>query len=318
MPHGTVDPNPKAKFTKDPDHGWLFGDHPELDPDRRARLQQLLLDRKQQCFAYSLSDMPGYSGIDGDFRIELDSDKPVFCKPRRYSPGEQKVTAEKCGELRDAGIIVRAPPSCKYACRPTLPAKKSPEGLWVDYRFCIDYRPVNERTIADRYGLHLPEDLYRQVGDAQVFSKIDLRGAFHQIPIAAEDQPKTAFWWDNQLWMYTRMPYGLVSGSAKCQRVMDTEIAAAGLSNCALCFVDDLLVYSDSADEHIEHVTAVLDMLHRCGLRAHPDKSIFFTDSIEFLGHNISPLGLSPHESKVAAIKALSSPANLTELRSKL
>jgi hypothetical protein len=317
-PHGTVSPDPEGQYQKDPENGWLVGNHPDLTPAHRQKLQELLIARKHKCFAYKLADMPGYSGPDGEFAIELTTSDPIRCKPRRYSPGELRVIDEKCGELRDAGFIVRAPPSCQYACCPTLPAKKSPEGLWVDYRFCIDYRPINERTVPDRYGLHLPEDLFHWVGNARVFTKLDLRGAFNQIPIRVEDQCKTAFWWSNALWMFTRMPYGLVSGSAKCQRVMDLLLQDAGLSHFASTFVDDVLLIADSVPEMLDRIALVLDAFHAVGLRLHPDKSIFFVDRVEFLGHAVSASGISPHESKVAAIQALSAPANLAELRSKL
>lgn len=318
MPHGAVNQDPDSQLHKDEEHGWFVGAHPELTPEYREKLQQLLVARKHTCFAYHLADMPGYCGLDGEFTIELTTDRPILTKPRRYSPAEVKVRDAKCAELRDAGYITPAPPGTQYQSAPTMPGKKAPDGTWTDRRLCQDYRAINSHTKPDRYGLHLADDLFRQVGDARFFSKIDLRGAFHQIPIRKADQPKTAFWWGNQLWCYTRMPYGLVSGSAKCQRVMDTELAAAGLTGCALCFVDDLLVYSNSVEEHLQHVAAVLDMLHNCGLRAHPEKSIFFTEKVEFLGHLISAQGLSPHEAKVAAIRALSSPTCLTELRSKL
>jgi hypothetical protein len=251
LPHGAVDPDPGSELTQSKDHGWWVGNHSGLTPARRAELDALLLERKHKSFAYALADMPGYHGKDGDFSIELTHNEPIISKKRRYSPAECRVRDEKCCELRDAGFIVRAPPNCQYQCAPTMPCKKAPDGSWSDHRFCIDYRPVNACTKADRYGLHLPEDLFRQVGDARVYSKIDLRGAFNQIVVEEGSRPCTAFQWGNEVWMYTRMPYGLVSGSAKCQRVMDTEIALAGLQHCALCFVDDLLVYSDTVEEHM-------------------------------------------------------------------
>ncbi|KXZ41422.1 hypothetical protein GPECTOR_476g406 [Gonium pectorale] len=131
-------------------------------------------------------------------------------------------------------------------------------------------------------------------------------------------QPKTAYWMDNKLMMYTRMPYGLKNASAKFQRVMDYELGKANLSHCAVSFIDDVLIFSETPEEHVQHVAAVLDMLHSCGLRAHPDKSIFGADVIEYLGHNLSSQGISPHHAKVAAILALHPPRNVAELRSQL
>ena len=166
--------------------------------------------------------------------------------------------------------------------------------------------------------MHLPDSLFQQVGKARWFSKIDLRGAFHQVPVKEEDQYKTAFWWNNQLWCYTRVPYGLVNSPATLQRIMDTELSNAGLTDFAVCFVDDLLVYSDTEEEHHEHVRQVLRMLHKVGLRAHPDKSLFCCDAVEYLGFLIGHGHLSPHESKIQAIKQLKSPTNISELRAVL
>ncbi|KXZ52120.1 hypothetical protein GPECTOR_10g1143 [Gonium pectorale] len=132
------------------------------------------------------------------------------------------------------------------------------------------------------------------------------------------DQPKTAYWCDNKLMMYTRMPYGLKNASAKFQRVMDYEIGKAGLDHCAVSFVDDVLIFSESPEQHVRDVAAVLDMLHACGLRAHPDKSIFGADVIEYLGHNLTAQGISPHHAKVAAIMSLQPPTNVSELRAQL
>jgi len=319
-PHGAVVPDPHASKTEQSEHGWRVGNHPDFTPELRAEVDAMLLERKHKSFAYSLKDMPGYCGADGDFKIELTTDKPIIAPRRRYSPAECRIRDEKCCELRDAGFIVPAPPNCPYQCAPTMPFKKAPDGTWTDHRFCIDYRPINAHTKPDRYGLHLPEDLFNQVGNSRVYSVIDLKGAFTQIPVADDgvSREATCFMWGNERWVYTRMPFGLVNGSAKCQRVLDTEIALAGLRHCAFSYVDDCVCHSPCISSHREHVAAVLDMLHDCGLRAHPQKCTFFVEHVEFLGHNLSPEGLSPHEAKVAAIRALSSPANLTELRSKL
>ncbi len=182
----------------------------------------------------------------------------------------------------------------------------------------IDYRAVNRHTQQDHYGLHRPEDILQRIGKARIFSKLDLRQGFLQIGITPEDQPKTAYWCENQLKMYTRMPYGLKNAPAKFQRVMDYEIAKANLTGCAISFIDDVLIWSNSPEQHIQDVSRVLDMLHSCGLRAHPDKSIFGADVIEYLGHNLSASGISPCEAKVSSILALTAPKNVSELRSLL
>ena len=166
--------------------------------------------------------------------------------------------------------------------------------------------------------MHLPEDLFEKVGQSKWFTKIDLRGAFHQIPIHKDDQYLTSWWMGNELWCYTRVPFGLQAAPAYLQRIMDAELQKAGLADFAVCFIDDLLIHSDTQEEHLLHVAAVLDMLHDCGLRAHPDKSIFACEALEFLGFMIGHGFLNPHQAKTRAISELKSPTNVKQLQAVL
>jgi hypothetical protein len=241
----------------------------------RDRLQILLLER-HRAFAYCLQDLVGYCGHMGPMRILLkegaDTTK-IFSPKRRYSPHEQDITQKSGGELRDAGFVKPSPPNTHVASCPTLPSKKDLDGNPTDTRFCIDVRLLNSNTVLDKYGLHLPEDLFQRVGRSRFFTKIDLRGAFLQIPLHPDDQYLTSWWWGNQLWCYTRVNYGLTNAPSVCQRIMDSEIAKAGLSEFCACFIDDLLVHSDTEEEHFVHVAAVLDIvvMLAVGPRAHPD-----------------------------------------------
>jgi site-specific DNA-cytosine methylase len=315
LPEGETGVLPTHRFVKDPDNGWIYGHHPGFTAAQQRKLEEVITARRH-CFAYSMADLPGYTGGMGPFEISLDTDQPVFLSPRRQSPLEKDITDEKCGELLTAGMIAPAPSDTKYASRVTTPAKKDAEGNWTDRRFCVDFRRANEHTPQDRYGLHLPDDLFRSFGDDHIFSKLDLRSGFHQIPIAPDDCCKTSFWWGNKLYMYLRMPFGAKNASAKFQRIMDFEIGRAGLAGRAKSFIDDVMVHSANPEAHIRDVAQVLDMLHSVGLRAHPDKSLFGTDVVEYLGHNVSRGGLTPMAARVLAITALRPPTNVSELRS--
>ncbi|GLC55390.1 hypothetical protein PLESTB_000982200 [Pleodorina starrii] len=307
------------RYEKDPDGGWIWGNSALFDTQSKAALQEVVRSRKGKAFAYSMEELPGYHGGQGPFTLELETERPVVQPPRRYSPKEKEVIAEKTAELVKAGIVVENTGPTVCVVNPVIAAKKDPEtGMWTDHRMAQDYRPVNKVTRADRYGLHRPEDIFHQCAKARVFSKLDLRQGFLQIPIDPADQAKTSYWVGNKIMNYTRMPYGLKNASAKFQRVMDYELAKGGLDHCARAYVDDVLIFSNSVEEHIQHVAAVLDVLHGCGLRAHPDKSIFGADVIEYLGHNMSAQGISPHHAKVSAIMGLKPPRNVSELRSHL
>ena len=312
-PDGTV-ANTDDSIRIDEEHGWAYGMHPGITPEQQRRLEEVLVNNKKS-FAYSNAELPGYSGDMGPYRIELDTDKPIYTPARRYSVLERDIMDEKAGDLRDADII-KPVITTKYVCAPTMPAKKDAQGNWTDRRFCIDYRPLNQHTLTDKYGLPLPDDLFQQIGDSVIFSKLDLRAGFHQIPIAQEDQEKTTFWWGTQTWCYKRVPFGLKNATAYFCRVVDHEVMKAGLTENVKSFVDDILIHSKTVEDHILHVEQVLQMLYDVDLRAHPEKSVFGAATTEYIGHNVSEHGLSPHEAKVAAIRALPAPKDVSELRS--
>ena len=286
----------------------------------RDRFQSMLLQH-HGAFAYSLSDLVGYHGHMGPMRIPLKPGTDIsklFSPKRRYSPHEKDITNKACGDLREVTIIVQAPHDTCVASCPTLPSKKDLDGKPTDTRFCNDVRNINEATVPDKYGLHLPEELFQRVGQSKFFSKIDLRGAFLQMPIHPDDQYLTTFHWGNELWMYTRACYGLRSAPSYLQRIMDAEISKAGLSGFCVCFIDDLLVHSDTEEEHIQHVAAVLAMLLAVGFRAHPDKCIFLCEAVEYLGFLLGTGFLNPHSSKIEAIQALKPPSNVKQLQAVL
>ena len=319
-PDGPTVIPPAPTFTKDTEHGWIYGHHPGATADCQEQFRSMLLTRRSTAFAYSLGELPGYCGYMGPMRIQLKAgySGKLFSPPRRYSPLENDIILEKTGELKVVRIIVRAPPNTSVASCPVLPSKKDLDGNPTDKRFCLDVRNINKGTEPDKYGLPLPETLFDLVGRSRWFTKIDLRGAFHQIPIHPDDQYLTSFWIGHELWCYTRVNYGLTNAPACLQRIMDAELSKAGLSGVASAFLDDVIIHSLTQEEHLQHVAAVLDMLASVGLRAHPDKCLIACDALEYLGYMIGSGYLSPHESKIMAIRALKSPTNLKQLQAVL
>ena len=316
QPDGVTAPAAGTKYWKDPDNEWILGNHPGMSQFQREQFQDMLLARRGPCFAYSLAELTGYTGA--KFVIELEHSRPIRQRQRHHALFEVAIQDQKCVEMMEAGIIRPADIDSQYVSNCTMPAKKDMDGNWTDFRFCIDFRDINSATVADHYGMHLAEDLFQCVGQSTFYSKIDLRGMYHQVLLEKGSQNATCFFWRNQIWCFTRMPFGMKNASAHAQRMMDLEIGKAGLRDNCACFVDDLLVHSNTAEEHLVHVAAVLDMLASCGLKAHPAKSMFACDSVEYLGHNVSAKGLSPHEAKVAAVKGLRVPTNVSELKSVL
>jgi hypothetical protein len=212
-----------------------------------------------------------------------------------------------------------------------MPAKKDEHGNWVERRFCIDYRQINAACKTQQYSMDTPEMLFQRVEGCRFFSALDVRSAFHQLPLSDEPgsagaaagdkasaQSVTAFWWKKELYCFKRLPFGWKNSTAVFSKVMDQVLRDARLEHCAQAFVDDLLIYSQDFDSHVKHVEAVLAALQAAGLRAHPGKSVFCSDKVEYLGHVITPSGIEPQAAKVQAMTQLPAPSNVSQLQSVL
>ncbi len=320
---------PCARWLKDPIHKWVVADHPEASDDDKAEMATMLREQRDS-FAHGLTELPagGYNGRVGAFNIEIDKGlaasssaarprQPIKSRPRHYSVAEREVIDAKVAQLEDAGMVEEcAAAGSDFAACPVLPMKKDAlTGKMTDKRFCIDFRGLNAVTYADPYSVPFAEDLLRGVAGCPFISKMDLCAGFHQIPIDPSSRPLTAFWHNNRLLQYRTMPFGLRNATAKFQRVMDHELRAARCSSFAAAFVDDIIVYTQTWEEHIIAVRKVLQALRGVNMRVHPDKSVFGATCVEFLGVNVSARGMQIATPKVEAIKALAAPRNVPELR---
>ena len=304
-----------AAYKKDEEGGWIWGNHREASEQQMQQMQRMVRQRKG-CFAYSLKDLPGY---EKPINIGRYSGKPAYSKRKQHSEAEKAIIGSKCGELRDAALIQPAGQDSKFASRPTVAAKRdAATGEWTDHRFCVNYVALNKGTETDPYPLPLPEGIFRGFGKARFFTKLDMRSGFHQLVLDEESRAMSAFWWGDQLWCYTRLPFGMKNSSAIFQRVMDEVLQAAGLDGVARAFIDDVIIWGETPEQHVRDVARVLDALAAVGLRVHPDKSIFMAEGVEYLGHVVSPLGLHPAQARVEAFKQLKQPSSKEELKSQL
>ena len=181
-----------------------------------------------------------------------------------------------------------------YASAIVVVRKKDAEGNYTDFRQCGDYRPLNLETTLDRYPLPGIEDIFNAMGGATIFSKLDLRSGYHQMPLRKEDQAKTAFWGaDIILWEWLVVPFGLKNVPPYFQRRMDEVLK--DLPFCR-CYIDDIIIWSTSLEEHLQHLQVVFDRLRKAGPKVHPGKCVFGADSIDFLGHRISADKLEPQQ----------------------
>jgi hypothetical protein len=304
-----------SRWETDPEHKWIYGNHPEMTPAQKEQLKQVLIEERG-AFAYSLSDLVGYCGDLGPAVLHIKMASPCGLD-RNFSPLEKQIGREKVTEMLNAGIVVEVSTlNVRYACAVTMPAKRAPDGSWSDKRFCCGLRPINNNTVVDRYKMPLPDDLFKRMQGATWQSKIDCRSGFFNIPLSEESQAYCTFWWEGKLYRFTRLPFGDVNATAIFQRIMEHELQQAGLSHCTVVFVDDVCIYSRSFEEHLQCLQILLRHFQKMGLRAHPSKSILCSDSMPFLGHVVSADGIQPDQAKVAAMQALPRPTSAEQVRS--
>ncbi|KAG6326427.1 hypothetical protein ID866_12662 [Astraeus odoratus] len=171
---------------------------------------------------------------------------------------------------------------------PVLFIKKKDGSL----RLCVDYRGLNKLTKKDHYPLPLISDLLDSPSHAKIYTKIDLRHAYHLIRIALGDEWKTAFRTCYGSYEWLVMPFSLTNALAAFQRFVNT-IFTDMLDVCVVVYLDDILIYLGNKESHKQHVKEVLQRLHKHGLYAKLEKCKFHLDSVEYLGYHLSPEGLT-------------------------
>lgn len=182
-------------------------------------------------------------------------------------------------------------------------------------RMCVDYRSLNEVTIKNKYPLSRIDDLFDQLGGAGVFSKIDLRLGYHQLKIRQEDIPKTAFSTRYGLYEFTIMSFGLTNAHAHFMNLMN-KVFMEYLDKFIIIFIDDILVYSKSEEEHGEHLRLVLNKLRDHQLYAKFGKCEFWMKEVVFMGHVMSVEGVAVNPSKVEDVLNWESPKSVPQIRS--
>ncbi|KAF5790284.1 putative nucleotidyltransferase, Ribonuclease H [Helianthus annuus] len=224
------------------------------------------------------------------------------------APLELKELKEQLQELLELGFIR---PSVSPWGAPVLFMKKKDGSM----RLCIDYRELNKITIRNRYPLPRIDDLFDQLQGAKCFSKIDLRSGYHQLKIKDSDIPKSAFRTRYGHYEFLVMPFGLTNAPAVFMDLMN-RVFHEFLDKFVIVFIDDILVYSKSKEEHEYHLRTVLEILRQKKLYAKFSKCEFWLNQVAFLGHVVSAEGISMDPAKVEAITKWPTPTSVTEVRS--
>jgi hypothetical protein len=241
-------------------------------------------------------DLPGLPlERDVEFVIELKPSTAPFSKRSyRMPPNELAELKTQLQDLFEKGFI--RPSSSPWGC-PTIFIKKKDQTL----RMCVDYKPLNDVTIKNKYPLPRIDILFDQLTGARVFSKIDLRSGYHQIRIRPEDIPKTAFTTRYGLFEYLVMSLGLTNAPAHFTYLMNS-VFMPELDKFVVVLIDNILIYSKNKEEHAKHLRIVLTRLREHQLYAKFSKCTFWMEEIQFLGHVLSANGIAVDPSKVKDI----------------
>jgi len=151
--------------------------------------------------------------------IDLTDETPVYQMRHRLSKHEWELVDERCKKLHEASLI--QPSSFDFVAAIVMLTKKDSVGLWTERRMCWDYRPLNLVTPHDKYPMPIPEELFDNIGDSNIFTIVDLRQSFNQIVLITKDRKKMAFHGSNKLWEWLVMPFGLKNTVVFFQRIMD-------------------------------------------------------------------------------------------------
>ncbi|XP_073355335.1 uncharacterized protein [Aegilops tauschii subsp. strangulata] len=233
---------------------------------------------------------------------------PPHVRPYRV-PHHQKEEMEKqIKHLLDNKLIRNS--QSPYAALVLLVKKKD-----STMRLCTDFRRLNTVTVKDKFPIPVIEDLLDELHGAKIFSKIDLRSGYHQIRMDPADIHKTAFRTFLGHYEYLVMPFGLSNAPATFQALMNLLFAKYN-RKFVLVFFDDILVFSNTSEEHVEHLKQVLQILRENQLFAKMSKCAFAVSPVEYLGHVVSGEGLATEPSKIKAIVDWPTPTDITKLRS--
>jgi transposase InsO family protein len=273
-----------------------------LTPEQREELTGLLNE-----YQFMFRAKPGRTDL-VRHSVDTGDSRPIRGAPFRLSPAERTKIREDVADMLEGGVI--QPSRSAWGASVVLAKKK--DGT---LRFCVDYRKLNAATVRDVYPLPRIDDTLDKLGGARYFSALDLTSGYWQVEMEQEDKAKTAFITPDGLYEFNVMPFGLCNAPATFQRLMDSVLAPLGFEY-VLVYLDDVMVFSRSFEDHLRHLRAVLTCVRDANLSVKLKKCNFAQLETVYLGHMISAEGVRPEAKKVEAIEALVPPTTVKGVRS--
>ena len=276
----------------------------QLEQQQNGELNDLLTQYKD-LFAKTMADLR-QTDI-GEHVIITENVPPIKRSAYRAAPKENEFIKSEIDEMLQQGLVQ---PSKSPWSFPVVIVKKKNGKL----RFCVNYKPLNDITKKDNYPLPRIDEIFDSLNEAQWFTTLDLASGYWQIKVREEDQEKTAFITKYGTYEFKVMPFGLCNAPATFQRTMDYVLGDAK-GKFVMVYLDDVIIYSKTFEEHLKHIEEVLNRIRDANLRLKAEKCFFAATELQFLGHVVGKDGVRPDPEKVDKVVHYPTPTNLRDLR---
>lgn len=245
--------------------------------------------------------------------IRTDTENPIWTKQYASNINDVEFINKEIDKLLKEGIIQKSY-SPYNSPMLTVHKKGTDENGKPKRRMVIDFRKLNEHTITDRYIIPDINITLQNLGKAKYFTTLDLESGFHQIKIKESDRAKTAFCVNGGKYEFIRMPFGLKNAPSIFQRCVD-DVLRDFIGKFAYVYIDDVIIYSSSIEEHMNHIQTIFNALNNATLKVSNEKSKFFMEEVEYLGHIVKHNRISTDPNKIKTIENFPIPKTLKDLR---
>ena len=276
-----------------------------LTSEQAVQVKTLLMKHKD-VFAKNKTDL-GRTDI-VKHKINTGTAAPVKQNPRRLPLSKRELVREEISKMLEQGIV--QPSQSPWSSPVVLVQKKD-----GSTRFCVDYRKLNNLTLKDSYPLPRIDESLDALQGSKWFSTLDLQSGYFQVEMDPTDAEKTAFTTICGLYQFKVMSFGLCNAPATFERMMEIILSGLHWETCLL-YIDDVIIFADSFEQHLERLSEVLSRLQTAGLKLSPKKCQLFKKQVCFLGHVVSEHGISTDPAKIRAVEQWSAPTDVHQVRS--
>jgi hypothetical protein len=277
---------------------------PLVGRERQKAMQ--MLQQHRQVFSQHKYDLGRTQIVKHEIPLIPDA-RPLKQRPYRHGPIQEQEIERQVQELKEQGLIKEGQGA--WSSPVVLVQKKD-----KSWRFCVDYRKLNDVTSKDAYPLPRIDESLDALGGSRYFSTLDLTSGYWQVELDETAKTKAAFATRSGLWEWQVLPFGLTSAPSTFERLMETVLRGLHWKTL-LIYLDDIIVFSPDLDSHLERLQEVFQRLMVAGLKLKPEKCHLFAKKVHYLGHVVSAQGIETEDDKTQAVQQWPTPKHKTDIR---